>query len=47
MNKELRVNMDFYLTMEDGETKEQAEERFHKLMNQFSYQVYETEEKEV
>lgn len=54
MEKELRASLHFYLTMNDGETKEQAEERFYRLMGtlenigdqESSYQVYETEVQE-
>lgn len=33
MEKELRASLHFYLKMNDGETKEQAEERFHTIMS--------------
>ena len=32
MERELVVNMNFYLTMENGETEEQAKKRFNRLM---------------
>jgi len=51
MGKELRVLMDFYLEMNEGETEGQAKQRFDKLFEPLSevpdqksaYQVYETE----
>ena len=51
MKKELRVHMDFYLTLQEGETKENAEIRFQELMSKLdkvdnqesAYQVYDTE----
>ena len=54
MERELRVHLDFYLKMNDGETKEQAEERFESIIKQMenidnqesSYQSYETEVQE-
>lgn len=54
MERELNIKMNFYLTMEEGETEQEAEERFCKLMDRFtdvedqkgSYQVHETEVQE-
>ena len=54
MERELKVHMDYYLTMRDGETKEQAEERFNTLLKtlenvdnqESSFQIYETEVQE-
>jgi hypothetical protein len=54
VSKELRVHMDFYLAMNDGETEEQATDRFHSIMQQLEkvdnqesgYQTYETEVQE-
>lgn len=51
MEKELRVRIDFYLTMREGETEEQAKERFYDLMRSLegvenqesSFQAYEFE----
>lgn len=54
MERELNVHMSCYLLMKEGETKEQAEERFYKMFNaglkinevDVSYQIYEmTEQK--
>lgn len=53
---ELKVHMDFYLTMLPGESKEQATERFHKIMGELSetptahesaFQAYDFEIQEV
>ena len=56
MERELKLHMDFYLTMKERETQDEAEERFHSMMNNLSkleedqesaFQVYETEVQEV
>lgn len=56
MSRELNVHMSFYLSMRDGETKEEAEYRFYKTMeglassdtsHESSVQVYETSVQEV
>lgn len=55
MGKELRVHMDFYLEMKDGESKMDALTRFYKIIknvedadieHESSIQVYETEVQE-
>lgn len=53
--KELRVKLDFYLTMKDGETETQAKDRFYEIIatmqnitkQESSFQVYEEEVQEV
>lgn len=52
MERELNVYMSCYLIMRDGETKEQARERFFKMFDsglnedEISYQIYEVTEQE-
>jgi hypothetical protein len=54
MEKELHVKMSFYLKLHDGETKEEAQNRFYSIMDKLqemeeqesSMQVYEIEEQD-
>jgi len=55
MTRELKVHMDFYLTMNKSETEEQAIDRFIELMSKLehisnqesAYQVYDFKEQEI
>lgn len=52
MEKELKIDMSFYIVMEEGQTREDAEKKFYDIMSkideiteeEISYQVYDFEE---
>lgn len=47
MERELRVNMDFYMKVKENETEEDAIARFEKEFSDKEFQAYEYEVREI
>lgn len=47
MEQELKVHMDFYMKLKDGETEEEAIKRFEADFSDKEYQAYEYEVREI